>query len=98
MAPITTSTEVERSADDVFAYATDPTRFHEWQEGVVDGRMDPPGPASVGARCMTTRRIGGANRASTSEVMHVDPAEVVGYAGTRRTHPGERRGHRGTAG
>jgi uncharacterized protein YndB with AHSA1/START domain len=31
MTPITVSTEVDRSAEDVFAYATDPTRFHEWQ-------------------------------------------------------------------
>ncbi len=42
MAPITISTEIDRSADDVFAYATDPTRFHEWQQGVIDGRMDRP--------------------------------------------------------
>src|SRR5207248_1006065 len=63
MAPIITSIEVERSAEDVFAYATDPTRFHEWQEGVVDGNMDRPGPPSVGARCgarTAARTAGGA--------------------------------------
>ena len=38
MPPIAVSIEVERSADDVFAYAIDPTRFPEWQQGVVDGR------------------------------------------------------------
>lgn len=43
MPPITVSTEVDRPAEDVFAYAIDPTRFHEWQAGVVDGRMDQPG-------------------------------------------------------
>jgi hypothetical protein len=37
VAAVVASTEVERAADDVFAYATDPTRFHEWQKGVVDG-------------------------------------------------------------
>ena len=42
MAPIVTSTEVDRPAGEVFAYATDPTRFHEWQQGVVDGHMDQP--------------------------------------------------------
>jgi uncharacterized protein YndB with AHSA1/START domain len=30
MPPITTSTDVDRPAEEVFAYATDPTRFHEW--------------------------------------------------------------------
>jgi hypothetical protein len=28
---------VDRPAAEVFAYATDPTRFHEWQHGVIDG-------------------------------------------------------------
>ena len=41
--PTTATTEVDRPAADVFAYATDPTRFHEWQQGVVDGHMDQPG-------------------------------------------------------
>src|SRR5215469_17753216 len=72
MAPIVTSAEIDRPAADVFAYATDPARFSEWQQGVVDGRMEGPGDA-VGARCMTTRRIGGANRSSTSELVHSDP-------------------------
>ena len=54
MAPIITSTEVDRSVDDVFAYATDPTRFHEWQAGVVDGHLDQPGIPAVGMRCLTT--------------------------------------------
>ena len=81
MPPITTSTDVDRSAEDVFAYATDPTRFHEWQAGVVDARMDQPGTPAVGARCRTTRRIGGANRASTSEVAHINPPTTWGVRG-----------------
>ena len=40
MSAIITTTEVDRPASEVFAYATDPTRFSEWQKGVVDGRMD----------------------------------------------------------
>ena len=62
MPPITVSTEIDHSAQDVFAYATDPTHFPEWQAGVVDGRMDQPGVPAVGARCVTNRRIGGADR------------------------------------
>jgi hypothetical protein len=81
MPPITTSTEVDRSAEDVFAYATDPTRFHEWQQGVLDGHMDQPGTPAVGDRCSTTRRIGGANRASASEVAHINPPATWGVRG-----------------
>jgi hypothetical protein len=81
MPPITVSTEIERSIEDVFAYATDPTRFSEWQKGVIDGHMDQPGTPSVGARCLTTRRIGGANRPSTSEVVHISPPTTWGVRG-----------------
>ena len=72
MPPIVTSAEIGRPAAEVFAYATDPARFSEWQKGVVDGHMEGPADAA-GARCMMTRRIGGANRTSTSELVHVDP-------------------------
>ena len=82
---IVTSAEIERPAAEVFAYATDPTRFSEWQQGVVDGHMDGPANGSqspaVGAKCVTTRRIGGANRPSTSELVHIDPPKTWGVRG-----------------
>lgn len=81
MTPITTTTEIDRPAADVFDYATDPTRFHEWQKGVVDGHMDHAGTPEVGAHCSTTRRIGGANRASTSRLTHIDPPRTWGVHG-----------------
>jgi uncharacterized protein YndB with AHSA1/START domain len=85
MPPIVTSTEIDRPAADVFAYATDPTRFSEWQKGVVDGHMEGPGDGTqapaLGAKCVTTRRIGGANRPSTSELVHIDPPRTWGVRG-----------------
>jgi len=81
MAPAIASTVVDRPAAEVFAYATDPTRFQEWQQGVIDGHPDQPGPAQVGAKCVTTRRIGGANRVSTSEFTHIDPPRTWGVRG-----------------
>src|SRR5437867_1906298 len=81
MAPVVTSVDVDRPAEEVFAYATDPTRFSEWQNGVVEGHLDQPGPPRVGAICRTTRRIGGANRSSTSEVTHIDPPKTWGVRG-----------------
>jgi hypothetical protein len=70
---ISVSIEVERPATEVFAYATDPTKFHEWQQGVVSGSMDSNGAPSVGDHCHTTRRIGGGERPSTSELVRLDP-------------------------
>jgi hypothetical protein len=81
MPPIVTTIEVERPAGDVFAYAIDPTRFHEWQQGVVEGHMDHAGAPEVGSRCYTTRRIGGSNRPSTSTVTHFDPPTSWGVRG-----------------
>ena len=83
MAPIVTSAEIDRPAAEVFAYATDPARFSEWQQGVVEGHMDGPanGVPAAGAKCVTTRRIGGANRPSTSELTHIDPPKAWGVQG-----------------
>src|SRR6185437_9889504 len=85
MSPIVASTEVERPAADIFAYATDPTRFSEWQKGVADGHLDDPaadaGPPTAGTRCLTTRRIGGANRLVTSELVHIDPPRTWSIRG-----------------
>ena len=48
MAAIVTTVQVDRPADEVFAYATDPTRFKEWQQGVVDGYLESHGTPTVG--------------------------------------------------
>jgi hypothetical protein len=86
MAPIITTAEIGRPADEDFACATDPARFSEWQKGVVDGHMDGPANGSqvpaVGAKCVTTRRIGGANRPSTSELVDIDPPRTWSVRGT----------------
>src|SRR6201987_315801 len=85
MAPIVASPNIDRPAGEVFAYATDPARFSQWQKGVVDGHMDGPADGTqqpaVGAKCVTTRRIGGASRPSTSELTHIDPPRTWGVRG-----------------
>src|ERR1700758_5303131 len=86
MAPIVTSAEIDRPDAEVFACATDPARFSQWQKGVVDGHMDGPADGNqtpaVGAKCVTTRRIGGASRPSTSELVHIDPPRTWSVRGT----------------
>jgi uncharacterized protein YndB with AHSA1/START domain len=79
--PITAGIEVDRSAEEVFAYATDPSRFSEWQKGVVGGRMDSADAPQVGDRCLTTRRIGFADRPVTSELVRFDPPHQWGVCG-----------------
>jgi uncharacterized membrane protein len=71
--PLSSTIDVDRPAEDVFAYATDPSRFHEWQKGVVSGEMKADGQTTVGATCITTRRIGFAERPVTSKVAEMNP-------------------------
>lgn len=81
MSPITTTTVVDRPAAEVFTYATDPTRFNEWQSSVVAGHMDEMEAVDVGAKCFTTRRIGGATRSVTAELTHIEPPTSWGIRG-----------------
>ena len=81
MTPVVARTEVDRPAAEVFAYATDPSRFAEWQKGVVSGHAEASGTQPVGSRCVTVRRIGGAERPVTSEVTQVDPPRRWGIRG-----------------
>jgi uncharacterized protein YndB with AHSA1/START domain len=81
MTAVVTAVDVDRPAADVFAYATDPTHFQEWQAGVVEGHLDSALAPAVGDTCHMTRRIGGADRASTSLLTHIDPPRTWGARG-----------------
>ena len=79
--PMSTIVDVDRPPTEVFAYVTDPSRFSEWQNGVVSGHMASDGPPSAGDRCITTRRIGFTERPVTSEVTHIAPPRTWGVRG-----------------
>jgi len=73
VATIVSTIEIARPPDEVFSYVTDPSRFAEWQEGVVSGRIEGGGPPAMGSRYTTTRRIVGAERTTTSEITEISP-------------------------
>jgi uncharacterized protein YndB with AHSA1/START domain len=68
MPPIVSSIDIARPPGEVFAYATDPSRFPEWQRDVVRVRIEGDGPPGVGSRFTTTRRVGGSERTMTQEI------------------------------
>ena len=72
MAPITSSVDVARSGEEVFAYVTDPSTMPEWQQGAVSGHMDGP-TTRVGSKCTTIRKIGGREREVNTEITEYDP-------------------------
>ena len=83
MAPLVSTIEIARRPKEVFAFATDPLRFAEWQRDVVSVRL-------VGdSRFTTTRRISGADRTMTQEITRNDPPRswaAQGVHGPIRPH------------
>jgi uncharacterized protein YndB with AHSA1/START domain len=73
MAPLVSTIDINRPQDEVFAYVTDPSKFAEWQAGVVRGSIEGDTTPAIGSKCVTTRRIGGAERESTSEITKLEP-------------------------
>jgi uncharacterized protein YndB with AHSA1/START domain len=81
VAPIVSEVDVARPPDEVFRYATDPSRFGEWQAGVVSAHIEGDGPPAVGSLCIMTRRIGGSDRTSTSEITELSPPRAWAIRG-----------------
>src|SRR5258708_2244685 len=50
-------------------------------DGHMDGPTDEDGSPTVGSKCVTTRRIGGASRLGTAELVHIDPPRTWGVRG-----------------
>jgi uncharacterized membrane protein len=70
MAPFVYSVDVDRPAEEVFAYATNPARFSEWQKDVVSVSVE---GSDVGSRFITVRKIGGSERDMTQEITENTP-------------------------
>ena len=83
MAPFVSTIEIARPPQEVFAFATDPRHFAEWQPDVVGVRvLDESGFA-------TTRRISGAERTMTQRITRNDPPSswaAEGVDGPIRPH------------
>jgi uncharacterized protein YndB with AHSA1/START domain len=69
---IVSSIDIARPPEEVYAYATDPTRFPEWQQDVVRVRVEGSAPLAVGGWFTTVRRIGPAERSMTQAVVARD--------------------------
>ena len=75
------SIEIARPPQDVFAYATDPARLTEWQENLVEAKVQTEGPTRIGSRVTQTRRVGGGTRTFTLEVTAHEPPSRFAFKG-----------------
>src|SRR5258706_6960528 len=83
MAPIVESIEINRSAEDVFAYGDDLGRHGEWQEQIVSTHVDTDGPTRVGTRATDTRRMPGGKREISYEITTHDPPKRSSFRGLK---------------
>ena len=73
MAPLVSTIEINHPQDEVFAYVTDPARSPSGRTASSAAAWKTARRPAVGSKCVTTRRIGGAERNSTSEVTKLEP-------------------------
>lgn len=81
MTALTSTIEIARPAEEVFAYVTDPTHFPEWQGDVVRVEVKGGYHPAVGARFTTVRRVGATERTMTQEVTELSHPRRWAVAG-----------------
>jgi uncharacterized protein YndB with AHSA1/START domain len=72
MATFSSTLEIDRTPEVVFGYATDPTKFPEWQPDVVSVEWEGAG-GLVGSRFTTKRRVPGGAQSYVQEVTELKP-------------------------
>jgi hypothetical protein len=73
MTAIVASIEIARRPGDVFAYATDLSRYPEWQGGVASAHLQGNGPIRAGSRAVMRRRVGPRMVEYIEEIAELDP-------------------------
>lgn len=83
MAPMVSTVDIDRPPDEVFAFATDPTHFAEWQRDVVRVQL------LDDEEFVTVRRFVGAERTTLQRITANDPPRhwaAEGIEGPIRPH------------
>ena len=78
---IVDSVEIKRSPDEVFAYLDQLDRHGEWQEAIVEVKVETEGPTRVGSRATDKRKVPGGPRDVTYEVTEHEPPRRVAFRG-----------------
>jgi uncharacterized membrane protein len=76
------SIEINRPAEEVFAYLDQVGRHNEWQGSLVSTTVETPGPTRVGTRVIERRNVPGGTRDFPYEITEHDPARRVSFRGT----------------
>jgi uncharacterized membrane protein len=81
MSAIVRSIEIGRLPTDIFSYATDFSRFPEWQGGVVSVRVVGDGRPSVGTTAIVTRQVGRRQMPRSEKITQLRPPRTWAVRG-----------------
>ncbi|HYT72850.1 MAG TPA: SRPBCC family protein [Gemmatimonadales bacterium] len=81
MAEIVESIEISRRPEEVFSYATDFSRFPEWQGSVVSAHREAHASLAVGSRAVVTRQVGRRQLAGTEQITELHPPNAWAVRG-----------------
>jgi len=82
MAPIVRSIEIDRSPEDVFAYLDDLSRHGEWDDMILETRVETEGPTRVGTRATDKRQLPLGKQDVPYEITEHDPPRRSAFRGT----------------
>ena len=81
MAPTVESVEINRRPEDVFAYLDDLSRHHEWDDQIVETRVETEGPTRVGTRVTDKRKLPFGKQDIPYEITEHDPPRRSAFRG-----------------
>jgi uncharacterized membrane protein len=76
------SIEINRPADEVFAYLDELDRHSEWQSSLVSAKVEMEGPTRVGTRVVERRKVPGGARNIPYVITEHDPPRKASFRGT----------------
>ena len=76
------SIEINRPAEEVFAYLDQVERHNEWQRSLVSTTVETDGPTRVGTRVVERRNIPGGTRDFSYQLTEHDPPRKISFRGT----------------
>ncbi len=76
------SIEINRPAEEVFAYLDQVDRHNEWQGQLVSTAIETDGPVRVGTRVIERRNVPGGARDFPYQITEHDPARKISFRGT----------------
>jgi uncharacterized membrane protein len=79
---ITSSIEIHRRPEDVFAYLDDLERHSEWQSQIISTTIETEGPVGVGTRVHEMRTMGSREMDASYEITEHDPPRKSSFRGT----------------